>query len=77
MARRTGSADLPLRGTQTRASRLVPKIDSAAVQDGFDLYLHGFLVTNDGKWTVVQHGMNGDKPPVEEMRRVTSRALTN
>jgi uncharacterized protein len=45
----------------TRASRLVAKVDSAAVQDGFDLYLHGFFVTCDGKWTVVQQGMNGDK----------------
>lgn len=40
------------------ASRLVAKVDSAAVQDGFDLYLHGFIVTNDGKWVVVQQGMN-------------------
>src|SRR3954468_5561212 len=45
----------------TRASRLVAKVDSAAVQDGFELYLHGFFVTSDGKWTVVQQGMNGDK----------------
>jgi hypothetical protein len=45
----------------TRASRLVAKVDSAAVQDGFDLYLHGFFVTDDGKWTVVQQGMNGKK----------------
>jgi hypothetical protein len=45
----------------TRASRLVAKVDSAAVQDGFELYLHGFFVTGDGKWTVVQQGMNGDK----------------
>ena len=45
----------------TRASRLVAKVDSAAVQDGFDLYLHGFIVTDDGHWTVVQQGMNGDK----------------
>jgi hypothetical protein len=45
----------------TRASRLVAKVDSAAVQDGFDLYLHGFFVTSDGKWTVVQQGMNGDR----------------
>ena len=45
----------------TRASRLVAKVDSAAVQDGFDLYLHGFFVTDDGHWTVVQQGMNGDK----------------
>src|SRR5712675_2182830 len=43
----------------TRASRLVAKVDSAAVQDGFDLYLHGFFVTDEGKWTVVQQGMNG------------------
>jgi hypothetical protein len=42
-----------------RASRLVAKVDSAAVQDGFDLYLHGFFVTDDGKWAVVQQGMNG------------------
>lgn len=48
-------------GALTQASRLVAKVDSAAVQDGFDLYLHGFFVTDDGKWTVVQQGMNGDK----------------
>jgi hypothetical protein len=45
----------------THASRLVAKVDSAAVQDGFDLYLHGFFVTADGKWTVVQQGMNDRK----------------
>ena len=39
-------------------SRLVAKVDSAAIQDGFDLYLHGFIVTDDGHWTVVQQGMN-------------------
>ncbi|WP_334175464.1 DUF763 domain-containing protein [Pseudoxanthobacter sp.] len=42
------------------ASRMVAKVDSAAVQDGFDLYLHGFIVADDGKWVVVQQGMNGD-----------------
>ncbi len=40
------------------ASRLIAKVDSAAVQDGFQLYLHNFIVTNDGNWTVVQQGMN-------------------
>jgi hypothetical protein len=45
----------------TRASRLVAKVDSAAVQDGFDLYLHGFFVTEQGQWVVVQQGMNGGK----------------
>jgi len=38
----------------------VAKVDSAAVQDGFQLYLHGFIVTDDGHWAVVQQGMNGD-----------------
>ena len=41
-----------------RSSRLVAKIDSAAVQDGFDLYLHAFFATKDGHWCVVQQGMN-------------------
>src|SRR5690348_12970390 len=45
--------------TLAQTSRLVAKVDSAAVQDGFDLYLHGFIVTDDGHWTVVQQGMNG------------------
>ena len=43
-----------------RLSRLVAKVDSAAVQDGFDLYLHGFIVADDGHWVVVQQGMNDE-----------------
>src|SRR6476660_1283305 len=43
-----------------QTSRLVAKVDSAAVQDGFELYLHGFIVTDDGRWVVVQQGMNGE-----------------
>jgi len=54
-AERTG-----LDGTAlAQTSRLVAKVDSAAVQDGFDLYLHGFIVAEDGRWVVVQQGMNG------------------
>jgi uncharacterized protein len=41
-----------------RTSRLVAKIDSALVQDGYELYLHGFFATIDGDWCVVQQGMN-------------------
>jgi hypothetical protein len=41
-----------------KSSRLVAKIDSAAVQDGFDLYLHAFFATKDGHWCVVQQGLN-------------------
>ncbi|MDG6094613.1 DUF763 domain-containing protein [Acetobacter sp. AN02] len=49
-----------------QASRLVAKVDSAALQDGFDLYLHSFIVADDGKWVVVQQGMN-------ESRRLARR----
>jgi hypothetical protein len=49
-----------------RTSRLVAKVDSAAVQDGFQLYLHGFIVSDDGDWTVVQQGMD---PNRREARR--------
>jgi hypothetical protein len=48
-------------GELATASRLVAKVDSAAVQDGFDLYLHGFVVTDEGRWVVVQQGMNGER----------------
>jgi len=48
-------------GALAQTSRLVAKVDSAAVQDGFDLYLHGFIVTDDGRWVVVQQGMNGER----------------
>ena len=53
-------------GALATASRLIAKVDSAAVQDGFDLYLHGFIVADDGHWVVVQQGMNGD---VRQARR--------
>lgn len=51
---RTGLDATPLVAT----SRMVAKVDSAAVQDGFDLYLHGFVVAADGRWTVIQQGMH-------------------
>jgi uncharacterized protein len=41
-----------------RYSRLTAKIDNSAIADGFQLYLHSFVVTKDGEWTVVQQGMN-------------------
>lgn len=39
-------------------SRLSAKIDGSALQDGYELYIHGMLVAEDGSWTVVQQGMN-------------------
>jgi hypothetical protein len=41
-----------------RASRLAAKVDSSAVQDGFQVYHHTFLFTDSGSWAVVQQGMN-------------------
>ena len=40
------------------ASRMSAKVDSSAVQDGYQLYHHSFLFTSNGSWTVIQQGMN-------------------
>jgi len=40
------------------ASRMSAKVDSSAVQDGYQLYHHSFLFTASGSWTVIQQGMN-------------------
>ncbi|MCX2430633.1 DUF763 domain-containing protein [Pedobacter sp. GR22-10] len=41
-----------------RASKLSAKVDNTAVQDGFQLYLHSFILSNEGDWAVVQQGMS-------------------
>jgi hypothetical protein len=41
-----------------RASRLTARIDNNAVDDGFQIYLHAFVLSADGEWAVVQQGMN-------------------
>jgi len=43
------------------SSKLVAKVDSTAVQDGFQLYMHNFILSSEGDWTVVQQGMNVEK----------------
>lgn len=43
-----------------RSSKLSAKVDNTAIQDGYQLYLHSFVVTIDGEWTVIQQGMNGN-----------------
>ena len=40
-----------------RCSKLSAKVDNTALQDGFQLYTHNFIVSNEGQWTVVQQGM--------------------
>ncbi|HEY0652324.1 MAG TPA: DUF763 domain-containing protein [Chryseosolibacter sp.] len=41
-----------------RSSKLAAKVDNTAIQDGFQLYLHNFILTSDGEWAIVQQGMN-------------------
>lgn len=45
-------------GYLTRCSRLSAKIDNTAVQDGFQIYLHSFVIASGGEWAVVQQGLN-------------------
>ena len=41
-----------------RTSRLTAKVDNNAIADGFQIYLHGFVLTKTGEWAIVQQGMN-------------------
>ena len=62
-ARRGRARSASALGASTRprsctASRMSAKVDSAAVQDGYQLYHHAFFFTASGDWCVVQQGMN-------------------
>jgi len=41
-----------------RCSKLSAKVDNTAIQDGFQLYTHNFILSDTGKWTVIQQGMS-------------------
>lgn len=43
-----------------RTSRLTARVDNNAVADGFQLYLHSFILARDGEWAVVQQGLNDE-----------------
>ncbi len=45
--------------TLTYTSKITAKIDNTAVQAGYQLYHHAFFITENGKWAVIQQGMNG------------------
>jgi len=47
------------------ASKMVAKVDSAAIQDGFELYLHLMIISHDGEWAIIQQGVK----PVNLVRR--------
>jgi uncharacterized protein len=55
-----------------RCSKLSAKVDNTAIQDGFQLYLHNFIVSDEGQWAVVQQGMS---PQSSTARRYTGTLL--
>jgi len=65
----TGSDPAPL----IHASRMSAKIDSAAVQDGYQLYHHCFFFDRDGRWCVVQQGMADERDPLAAGHRGMAR----
>ena len=44
-----------------RCSKLSARVDNNAIQDGFQIYLHSFVVSDEGDWTVVQQGLSDAK----------------
>ncbi|MCS7132323.1 MAG: DUF763 domain-containing protein [Nitrososphaeria archaeon] len=48
------------------ASKMVAKVDSAAIQDGFELYIHIMVVSCEGEWVIIQQGL---KPVTNIVRR--------
>jgi len=53
---RTGLNGIELAGL----SRMTAKVDNTAIQDGFQLYQHNFIVNTQGDWCVIQQGMNNN-----------------
>lgn len=48
-----------LNGTElVRASKLSAKVDNTAIDDGYQLYTHNFILNDEGNWAVIQQGMN-------------------
>ncbi len=43
-----------------RTSRLTARIDNNAIADGFQIYLHAFVLTDHGEWAVIQQGLNDE-----------------
>ncbi|HPG01167.1 MAG TPA: DUF763 domain-containing protein [Kiritimatiellia bacterium] len=64
-----GTDPVPL----AHASRMSAKIDSAAVQDGYQLYHHSFFFERDGHWSVVQQGMADERDPLGAAHRGMAR----
>jgi hypothetical protein len=59
-----------------KCSKLSAKVDNTAIQDGFQLYTHNFILSDTGKWAVVQQGMS-DKSSTARRYHWLSESLTS
>jgi len=59
-----------------KCSKLSAKVDNTAIQDGFQLYTHNFILSSSGKWAVVQQGMS-DKTRTARRYHWHSETLTS
>jgi len=59
-----------------KCSKLSAKVDNTAVQDGFQLYTHNFILSDTGNWAVVQQGMS-DKTSTARRYHWQSEGLTS
>ncbi|MBM1154505.1 DUF763 domain-containing protein [archaeon] len=59
-----------------RTSRLVAKVDHAAVQDGYQLYHHAMFVEREGRWAIVQQGMRPEQRVARRYHWVSERVVS-
>ncbi len=69
MANRTGLDGSAL----VRASKLAAKVDNSLIQDGFQLYQHSFIVSQQGPWAIIQQGMNNTRGMARRYHWLSSR----
>jgi hypothetical protein len=62
--------------TLTYTSRMTAKVDNAAVQAGYQLYHHAFLLTEDGKWAVIQQGMSAEDRTARRYHWLSDNAVS-
>ena len=60
-----------------RISRLVARVDSIALQDGYDLYHHCMIITRSGDWAIIQQGMNIDEGVARRYHWYNKREFLN
>jgi uncharacterized protein len=60
----------------TYTSRMTAKVDNTAIQAGYQLYHHAFLLTEDEKWAVIQQGMSDEERSARRYHWLSSNTLS-